>query len=52
MAPNYAFDRTWELEIMSMCLYTGKFDADDGDNLYEVDKWVQQRIDPTVDVRR
>jgi hypothetical protein len=42
----------FHLEVMSMRLYTGQYDAEDGDDLYEVDKWVQQRIDPTVDVRR
>jgi hypothetical protein len=37
---------------MAMRQETGQYDAEDGDDLYEVDKWVQERIDPTVDVRR
>lgn len=38
--------------IMVMRHETGQYDVQDGDDLYEVDKWVQQRLDPTVDVGR
>jgi len=38
--------------IMCMRHDTGQYDGDDGDELYLVDCVHQQRIDPTLDVRR
>jgi len=38
--------------IMCMRHETGQYDGDDGEELYWVDCVHQERIDPTVDVRR
>ena len=42
----------FHFQIMVMRQETGQYDAEGGDLLYEVDRLVQRRLDPTVDVRR